>query len=237
MLRSGNAASFLVEFPSGAPDGNLSWTLLGPDGTLLTSGSINTPDNAVSEQIVVPGQYNTLPAGELTSYRDLTWTYSKGGAIINGEERYTLQGRVPYGATPQGVRNKLGVDPHDLPDDEIDLVKAYYDYGVLVARTAFPDVITVPQQDIRIRDAIEALAALVLVPSMQVRIASKESSGTDTFQRQKIDWALLADNLNAIVVGGALILDPAFDETAGFGAVFILASPTTDAITAEGAVG
>lgn len=236
-LRSGNAASVLVEFPSGAPDGNLNWTLLGPDGTTITAGAVTVPSNAVSQIITVPAQFNTTDVGELASFRDLTWTYSKGGAVINGEQRYSLEARVPYGASNDGVRTKLGVDPHDLPDSEISLVQAFYNFADTVGGSEFTELATTPGESLRLRNALEALAALALIPSMQVRIASKESSGTDTFHRQTIDWAALAVDLQAQVTSGITVILPTLDETAGFGAIFILAGPDTDAITGQGVAG
>jgi hypothetical protein len=236
-LRSGNAASVLVEFPSGAPDGNLTWSLLGPDGLPVTGGTIVVPSNAVSQVINVPAQYNTTDVGELSSYRDLVWSYSVAGAIINGEQRYTLEARVPFGASQDGVRTKLGVERHDLPDSEISLVQGFYDFAAAVGGPEFTELATTPGESLRIRNAIEAMAALALIPSMQVRIASKESSGTDTFQRQDIDWAMLATDLQAQVNTGITVILPNLDLTAGFGAIFILAGPSTDAVTGEGAQG
>lgn len=234
ILRSGNAASFLVEFPSGSPDGSLNWRLLGPDGSLLTQGTEIVAPSAVSATIIVPTEFNTLPDGELTSYRDLLWSYDLNGELYNDERRYTLEGRVPYGVTYDGVRTKLGVAKHDLPDEEIGLVKAYYDFATLLSPNSYPSSID-GASSLRVRDAIEATAALSLIPTMQVRIANKESSGTDTFQRQKIDWVALADHLAGIVTGGLLVIVPTFDPLAGVGAIFILAAPAVDSFTGEGA--
>lgn len=230
-LRSGNAASLLVEFPSGPPDGDIDWTVLGPTGATLDSGSLSVSDDAVSATITVPGDTNTLTGEGLISYRDLVWTYTVGGTVINGEKRYTIEGRVPFGVSPDGVRNLLGAEPHDVPDDDIDLVKAYYDFAQLVAGSAFPVLPDDDISEIRVREALEALAALQLVPSMPVRIAIKESSGTDTYQRDKIDWVALADQLAGKVSNGIVVLIPTFDIVSGFGAIFMLAGPTADPFT------
>lgn len=230
-LRSGNAASFLVEFSSGKPDGNITWSVLGPDGTVLDNGELAVSPDAVSATIIVPGTYNTVAGLEMTTYRDVVWNYTVAGEIVNGEERYRIDGRVPFGVTLDGVRNKLGLQKSDLPDDRIDLIKAFYDFSALVGGAgALTDVFST-DEGIYLRDAIEGIAALAILPTLQVTVAQQESSGTDTYKRQDIDWNALADSLQGMVLGGVQVVIPSFDPVTGFGAIFMLAPPAADAIT------
>jgi hypothetical protein len=229
--RNGTTISTLVQFPSGLPDGSVAWAVFDEDGLQIDNGSFDPPAGAVSAHIVVPSAANLLAPGNLLGFRDLVWSYMVGSEVVNGDARYILEARPPYGPTPDGVRYKLGVEPHELPDEEISLVRAYYQ---LLASAGNPDLTgftaTEPQR-LALADAIEAVAALNVVPTLQVRIATKESSGTDTFQRQTIDWAYLADSLRAIISAGIIILDPAFDPFEGFGDLFLLATPAVDPIT------
>lgn len=231
IVRSNTAVSVLVEFPSGTPDGDVTWSALGPDGAVITSGIEAVPVTAVSVNLTVPAPVNALDVGEMTSYRDLVWSYTVQGAVVSGEQRYSIEGRVPFGVTPDGVRNKLGVQRHDVPDDQISLLKAYFSFADTVGDPLFAQNAYTDEEELRIRDAIEALAALELIPSMQVRIAQKESSGTDTYQRQDVDWTLLGEHLAGIVAGGILVVIPTFDLAASAGAIFILAPPAADPFT------
>lgn len=224
IVRSGNAASFLVEFPSGHPDGDIDWELLGENGASIATGSVVVPVDAVSVTITVDALNNTLTGGALASYRDLTWSYTVGGSVINGEQRYDIEARVPFGVSPDGVRRLLGVDRHDLPDDQIALIPAYDAFSELTNNVP----ITVNSTDsLKVRFAIEALAALILVPTMKVRVAIKEQSGNDSFQRDKIDWDALAAALQQVVDEGVIIINPTYDPT-NTDALFILASPTDE---------
>jgi hypothetical protein len=142
-----------------------------------------------------------------------------------------LEALPPLGASPEGVRLKLGLDVHEVPDEEISLARSYYN---ILAAAGDPDLSSytpTARQRMYLADGIEALAGLALIPTLQLRLAIKESSGTDTFQRQKIDWALLAENLRSIVNDAIIILDPTFDPLAEIGELFVLATPATDPIT------
>lgn len=226
ILRANNPISFLIEFPSGHPDGNIVWNLYDPEGTILTTGLITPAADAASAVIVVPGQFNSLDIGSLNSYRDVSWTYAVSGMIVSDERRYVIEGRVPYGASIAGVRTKLGIDdPIDLPEDEVSMVTAYMNF------VGDRDMSLISPASLRMRDAIEATAALALLPSLMVRLAKKEDSGTSSFTRSDVDWAALAAALSDIITAAELEIDPLFDPLVGFGAIFILAGPETDAFT------
>jgi hypothetical protein len=160
----------------------------------------------------------------MSGSRDLEWTYTVGGSVNNGEIRYALEARVPYGASADGVRAKLGVDKFDLPDSDISLVGAFLKMQDVVGAEAlgFSD------NDLAVRHAIEAYAALALIPTMPVRTALKEASGTDSFQRDKIDWDNIAAHLQGIITEGILVVLPTYDVAGLFGAIFILASPSAE---------
>jgi hypothetical protein len=220
-----------VEFLSGEPDGNITWVLNDETGAAIDSGTITPAPASVSAFITAPSNMNTLGVGELFGYRDLSWTYTVGGESISGDRRYMLEALPPFGASPEGVRSKLGLDVHEVPDEEISLARSYYS---ILAAAGDPDLSSytpTARQRMYLADGIEALAGLALIPTLQLRLAIKESSGTDTFQRQKIDWALLAENLRSIVNDAIIILDPTFDPLAEIGELFVLATPATDPIT------
>ncbi len=232
IVRAGTPVSFPVLFSSGIPDGNVTWQLLGPNGTVIDGGVIDPPADAVSTLIAVSAVHNALAGGDLLSYRDVTWSYTVSGVTIFEEKRYSIEARLPLGVSADGVRTKLGVEAVDLPDAEISLVSAYYTFGDLVTQATLAAAVTRSSRDqLLIRDAIEALAALALLPTMVVRIADKESSGTNQYQRQKINWATVQLALDALVGAGRSLLVPGFDPATGFGALLILASPEVDALT------
>lgn len=228
IVRAGTAVTFPILFSSGRPDGNVDYKIYDPAGLVLATGQIAVPADAVSVLLQVDATKNLLAAGTLLSYRDVEWSYAVGGQVQNGEVRYTVEARLPFGVSADGVRAKLGVDKTDLPDSDISLAKAYLTFRDVVGTD---QLAAVSNDDVAVTEAIEAQAALSLIPTMAVRVATKESSGTNQFQRQAIDWDTVAVYLQGIISAGYLTVVPSYDETAGFGSLLIVVTPATDAIT------
>lgn len=230
IVRAGTPVSFPVLFSSGFPDGNVTWEIRDQDGDVLDDGTVAVPAQAVSVVVAVPGTATTLPNGVLLSARDICWTYTVNGIVIYHEERFSVEARLPYGVSANGVRAKLGVDKQDLPDQDIALVAAYYAFLGVVTQDAL-DLITDPSGQLAVTNSIEALAALALLPTMPVRVAAKESSGTNQYQRQKIDWDAVRLSLEAMVDAGYEIVVPGYDVTGAFGPLLIIATPEVDPLT------
>lgn len=218
-MRSGLPLTQLVEFTDGFPDGDINWTLLDRDGAVVASGMITPAAGAASVVITVTGAQNTVEAGVLSSSRELQWDYTAGGLTQAGRYRYRLDAFLPLGVSEDSVRHKLGVELHELEDEAIDLPAAYGQFqemvgaGVLAAVTGF--------EVTQARDAIEATAALALIPALQVKLATKQSSGTDQFQRGKIDWDAVRAQLELYVQTGVTALNPQVDPLANYGTIFI----------------
>lgn len=232
IVRSGLALSIPVLFSSGHPDGNISWRLLGTAGNELANGSVAVPADAVSINLPIAAEHNTLGGDALFGSRDFEWAYTVGGAVVNGEERYSVEARAPYGASNAGVRSKLGVEPKDLPDGDISLIRAFVGFRDIVTADRLADLADEADM-LAVRDAIEAQAALNLIPTMAVRVAVQEDSGTNAYKRQSVDWGAIAEALSGIVNAGILAVNPTYDPTPT-GALFILATPANDPITGGG---
>lgn len=232
IVRSGLAHSVPVLFEKGIPDGDVTWTLFDTAGAQLSSGTAPVPDGAVSIAITLDAADNTLPLGALTGTRDLDWHYTVAGLTVNGTQRYSVEARPPFGASADGVRAKLGVNEDELPDGDISLIAAF---RYLRTTAGSDNVLAVSDNggdgDSILRDAVEAFAALSLLPTMPLRIALSESSGTNQYKRQEIDWNALEGPLSAIVDAGITLALPTYDPMSNVAALFVLATPSTDPIT------
>lgn len=229
IIRNGLAITIPVLFSSGLPDGDLTWRLMGTNGAQVAAGTVVLEDGDVSGLIPIDATSNLLPSGVLFGSRDLEWTYTSEGRIINGEERYSIEARCPFGASTSGVRAKLGVEVTDLPDNDISLIRAYVGFRD-TATAVLLEAVSGDAKELAVRDAIEAQAALALIPTMAVRIAVSEDSGTNAYKRQAINWSEVADYLSGLVNDALVMVNPVFDATPT-GALFILATPATDPIT------
>lgn len=223
MIVENTPFSYLVQFDTGTPLGVFSYSLYDDEGNIVASiqNQEITPDiGAVSVLVEIPNVANTLTK-PLLEGRVLTWQYTTALGAVNGSYGYTIQKRVPFPVSTEGVRTKLGVDITELPDDRIDLLTAYVEYNAgfedgLDNYTFGGDLAA-----LRITNAIEALAALKLLPSLQISLARRLTSGTNEYERfSKIDWTLLAAELQATVDSATVLIDES--QVYGATAIFTL---------------
>jgi hypothetical protein len=220
-MRSGLPLTQPVLFSDGFPDGDITWELLDGTGTTVASGAVTPAVDSVSAIIALTGAQNTIEAGAVSSPRELQWSYTVGAVLHNGRHRYRLEIFLPFGVSEQGVRRKLGLEDEELDDDSIDLATAYQAFQELVGAAELAAATGYTAQ--LACDAIEALAALPILPPLQVSLASKESSGTNQYQRGKVDWDQLRAQLELYVQNGALAVDPTYDPSANYGLIFVTA--------------
>lgn len=225
-MYSGLPYSRLVSFNDGPPTGSVVWVVRDITGAQLATGSSAPATDAVSVVLTVPVEINTLsPTEPLRVTRDLSWSYQiAGGELRSGRERYFVEGSVPFPVSEAGVRNMLGAPAHNLPDNEIDLISAYWrmqtnaDAALL---SAFEN--TDGSNSTVIARGIEALAALEVLPTMPLRMALKEGSATDSYTRFDTDWEKIEAGLLEIVRGAVEVVTGI--EAFSVGAIFMLTQP------------
>lgn len=202
--------SYLVQFDTGTPLGEFSYTLYDDNGDpipVVQNKKVTPAPGAVSVLIEIPPQANTLTK-PLFEGRSLTWFYTTALGPVNGSYGYTIRKRVPFPVTAEGVRTKLGVDDTEIPDSRIDLLMSYVEFseGVPGIEDYADDG---SAMSLKITNAIESIAALKLLPTLQLSIAKRLTSGTNEYERfAKIDWDMLANQLNQNVYDVSVLIDP-----------------------------
>jgi len=221
-MRDGDTLTHLVEFTTGFPDGDIVWSILDAANTPVAGGLVTPVDGATHALITVLDSDNSLSDDEVVGPRELRWNYLVNGEAVTGYFRYRLEGFLPFGVSPEGVRRKLGLEPHELSDDDINLISAYGAFRSRVGATALAGLQTSDgYTQMVLADAIEAYAALRLLATLPVRITKKEASGTDQFERAAVDWDALRAQLEQMVSDGQLIVDPTSDGMLSYGAIFV----------------
>lgn len=226
MIWAGEPFARLIEFSTGAPTGALVYSLVNDTGTVLTNGSVTIAAGSVSYLLVVDGAHNTVQ--NLFEGRTLQWSYSTTNGLVVDRCSYRVGRNIPFPVSTAGVRTKIGLSEVELPDDEIDLLRAYSD---VVTKLDLGSVAAGSRTALLVSEAIEAQAALSTLPSLQLRVANKESSGSNIFQRfASIDWKQLEEYLLSIIEQAAAAITPVIDVTQG-AFVFTSFRRGTDAIT------
>lgn len=197
----------------------------------MASGVITPVVGDVSVDIQIAASNNDLNVGELLGAREILWSYSVGGQAASGSHRYTLEGAIPFVVSENGVRQLLGIDQEDdLPDVDVPLAKAYLYFQNFVGEAELAaGIVGTAFERSCVATAIEAQAALMVLPSLQVRLAQKESSGTNQFARGKIAWEQLEAHLSKLVLEGSTLLNPTLDPMqANNTALLVLVTPVDD---------
>lgn len=169
------------------PDTNTAvYTLYGQDG-LPVAGHVGE-DVTVSTYfgtIELPSAVNEIE----TSFgkRTVVVTYEKSGAVYTIRISYRLVPFLNITVMPRDVRNFLGVNDSELPDDDIDLNRSYFavreEVGSAVLATALASG---ELAETRANEAILYWAALDLLPSLQLRIAQQQADGPISFHRVSV---------------------------------------------------
>lgn len=233
MVWAGSPFAQRIEFSTGLPVGAVAYALSKGDGTILLDETVTPEEGAVSHTVVIDGAHNgcQLPLFET---RRLAWHYLTADGFVSSETSYRVDRLLPIAATAEGVRDKLGVETHELTDDEIDLMSAYARFDDLFeagAVAAFGG--TGDKAELLAIHAIEAIAALVALPTLQIKLAQRETSGTDEFQRfGTVDWSRIEGELGSHIERARTAIDPAYDgTTAGAVVTFSTAGRTLDGFT------
>ncbi len=229
MIWAGSPFAQRIEFSTGLPTGAVSFQLLDAVGTVLLSDTV-TPDAGAMDCLILIDGANNTTAKPLFDTRTLAWHFLTASGLVSDRVTYTVRKPIPFAATVDGVRVKLGVEDHEITADDVDLVSAYAEFtamfedGALTAHVGAGD-----RNELMCIHAIEALASLALLPSLQIKLAQRETSGTNEFSRySKIDWALIeADLIDHVARARQMVTG----ETGGTVSIFTTIGIAVDPIT------
>lgn len=215
--------------------GSVTYTVLDHSGTAiagLENVPVTTSASTFQSTITIPSLYNTVAPTKLFERRTIFLRFQSNGQSHYQKLAYRLLPTFPYTVNPADIRRFLGVNETELPDEDVDLFSAY-----LFVRETFTDptdlddlLLSGDLNEVRANEAIAMRAAIDIIPSLQNRVAQKETNGVMGFDRIKItDYtALLAEayrryNDALLLIG---VLTPATDFT------LITVTQDTDPVTA-----
>lgn len=232
-IAAGFPFGFDLMFAPDLPTGAISYTLLGTDNSVRITSSVTPPAGAISYPIVIPASDAVLTGGRMFENRTVTFSYTTINGVVSGTVRYRVDAFLPFAASNDGVRMKIGVLDEELLDDDIDLMAAYLVFrnSILDQATLAASALSGSLVTILVTNAIEAAAAVALLPTLQIKLAVARTGGTNTFERtSKMDWDALRKSLEAIVAQGQVAIDIPTNPAGDPGFIFGL-SFRTDPVT------
>lgn len=228
MVWAGSPFAHRIEFNTGAPTGDISWRLLDGSGVELLAETVAPEAGAVSHLLVVEGSHNTC-GNPLFESRTLIYSYITTDGLVSDRAIYRVEANLPFPVSPEGVRSKLGVEPHELRDEDIDLLTAHAELSSKLDMSAYET--SGDYAALLCVHAIEATAGLMCLASLQLKVAQRENSGTNEYQRfASIDWGQIEASLGAHIERAKMAVDPDYDPTVG-DSFFFGTTTRTDAIT------
>ena len=233
MIWAGEVFAHNLDFSAGQPTGAVVYSVLRNDDVPLaglSNVSVTIANGAVSHLLIIPGSAHTVST-DLFEKRTLIWSFMTSDGVVNGRLPYRVEKPIPFPVSRAGVKTKLGLTADELGDEFIDLTRAYASFSEAADLSAYES--SGDYNSLVLTEAIEALAALNLIPRLQLLVARSEDSGTNAFTRYAdVDWDRLAAHLQEILDRGLNLIVPPLDELAGI-TIFFAAGPTTDPFTGE----
>lgn len=188
---------FIVEGPNGpdyvVPDASsVTWNVRDHLGaTMLPSwAALVTGPNDTQVVVTIVAALNTKT--RQFERRQIEYRWTTAGVPYKRTASYMLSDRVLMDATPDQVRERLGVSRAELADHEIDLIAAYHILAETLGGTVLKDMLDAGTlSTLKANRAIVLQAALFALPSLRLKAAQAEKSGAESFTRFDIDWDAL----------------------------------------------
>lgn len=175
------------------PDsGSLTYTVRDHDGLAfsdLTDVPVDTGPATFQVPIVIPAFNNAvgIDAGRRFEKRTVTLSFLVNGVGKQQHVAYRLIAFLNHIVTPGQIRGFIGVQQHELPDEEIDLMVAFLKVekvvGLTELATALASGTTI---ELSANDMIRMQAVLDVLPSLKQRVAQSETNGLKGFSRPVI---------------------------------------------------
>lgn len=207
------------------PD-SATYDLFGHDGAPILQAQA-LPAQATSESIVVSAANNSIGT-DLFQNRYLHVRFISGGTSYQVNFAYSLSAFIPMTATPSHVRAEIGLDAKELPDRDIDLLRAYF-----TLKNRYGDAITTAltaadSTNLAVNKAIAVQAALDISTSFDLRTAiAVRSEDSSSRRSEKIDFDRIVSRLEKKL---APLVDASLGSSPASPIIFTLSTPT-DALT------
>lgn len=232
MIEAGTRFRHMVQFDSGAPTSDLIYTLTRADGTIILTETVPISQGQLSYVIDIPAGSNSLVA-PLFEELTLDWSYTTADKAIDESLSYIIHADIVFPVTKAGVRELLGVNEDELPDNEINLFEGYMAFRKYIGESVdlTPYETNGSFDAYKIKKAIEAATALSVFNTIQIRLPKKYDSGTSSYERwTSVDWESMRLALEGHLTSALEMIDPDA-EFFPLVDIFVLSDRGPDAIT------
>lgn len=216
-----------------APDvGSVSYTVKDQSGSSmvgLTDLQYLVTGTVYQMQILIPSSAHQISTSRRFERRSVVVSFKVGGDEAQITRTYRIVPEPIHTVVPSDVRSYIGIEEHEMPDDEIDLLSAFLlvekDIGVDVLTPALTSGTTA---EIAANTLIRMRAVLDVLPSAKQKMAQSEQNGVKQFSRVDLK------ELDKLKVEAERRYQEALDELVipvETAVTYFLTTTNTDAIT------
>lgn len=135
-------------------------------------------------QILIPSIANSIASGRRFERRRVVVSFLALGQEVQITRSYRVVPDLPHSITPQVVRAFIGIEDHELPDADIDILSAYLTVEKAVTESVLTDALqSGTTLEIAANTLISMRAVLDVLPSAKQRMAQSEKNGVKEFSR------------------------------------------------------
>lgn len=179
---------FIIGTQPVAPDvGSVTYTIkdqLGAPMVGLTDVPYVTTSTTYQMQVLVPSTAHAIDGARRFERRGVVVNFKLGGEEVQLTRTYRIVPAPIHTVTPAEVRAFIGIEDHELPDADIDLLSAFLvvekDVGATDLATALNSGTTA---ELSANTLIRMRAVLDVLPSAKQRMAQSEKNGVKEFSR------------------------------------------------------
>jgi hypothetical protein len=177
---------FIIGTQPVAPDaGTVTYTIKDQLGTPMDGlTEIAYTGTGYELKILVPSTAHQITGQRRFERRTVVVSFKVSGEIMQISRTYRIVPEPIYTVEAGDVRAFIGIEEHELPDDDIDLLSAY----LVVEKDVTAEVLTAALQsgttdEISANNLIRLRAVLDVLPSAKQRMAQSETNGVKQFSR------------------------------------------------------
>jgi hypothetical protein len=205
----GIANSVLVEFLNKKdfeiPDvGSVYYTLYDTSGVAIaghTNVAVTTTATTTRFVLALLAAIFSIAVGKRFEKRTLVVRYTVSLKPRTIRQSFRIIPYLNHSVSADSIRAYIGINPHELPDQDIDIFNAYLKIEATATKTVLDaKLATGTTEELSANNAILYQSVLDVIPSLRLRIAQKETNGSVGFDRlAKLDLDKLeADTRNAL---------------------------------------
>jgi len=165
------------------------------NATDVYGATISTVISYSGGDIIIPPEAFPLAVGKPVTFYSTTISFTANGDTLTSQLKIRTEASLPIFTSLQDVRDLLGVNEMEVPDESMDLFRSYLDVR---AEIPIVDLFADDEAVMKTSQLIAYREALTQLKSLGLKVLQKRQIDDHTYSRlSSIDFKALKENLEA----------------------------------------